>query len=224
MQDIYNKLKAPLERDAYKIDYSRGKQNPMTTIGAQYIIDRLNIVLGLGRWEHTGKYEVSRDEEGKIRDVIFFGVLSGTITEYSEKETIIREFRIEGVGYCEQQFHKEKGYAIKLAGDILKSAKTDSLSKCSSWLGIGDDVFKGKVAPGTAPKPQPVIDPAKNQLVGQIKNLCVKVMGDKSPEEKQRFIKIDLEVNSFDDLYNKELSFLENKKAALEAILKLVSK
>lgn len=217
MREIYDTLKAPLERDAYKIDYSRGKQNPMTTIGAQYIIDRLNIVLGLGRWEHTGNYEVTRDEEGRIKDVIFFGVLSGSLYEGNGSETIIREFRVEGVGYCEQQFHKEKGYPLKLAGDILKSAKTDSLSKCSSWLGIGDDVFKGKVAPGTAPTPP--VDSKKTRIVNDILALASQATQGCSKDEKLDFMRDQLGVSSISDLTNLSLDVLTNKKVALELLL-----
>ncbi len=65
---------------------------------------------------------------------------------------------------------------------------------------------------------------AVNAQVASIKTLCAKILGDKTSEEKQRFIKTDLEVNKFDDLYSMSLDFLQNKKAALEALVGVVGK
>ena len=36
-------------------------------------------------------------------------------------------------------------------GDAFKGATTDAITKIGSWLGIGADVFKGKVSPASRP-------------------------------------------------------------------------
>ena len=44
-KQIYDKLKAPFPKDAYSCDSSRGFN--LTSIKAQYVIERLNDVLGI---------------------------------------------------------------------------------------------------------------------------------------------------------------------------------
>jgi len=224
MQAIYNELKAPFEKEAYGIDKSRGTNNQFTSIGAQYIIDRLNTVLGLGRWELTGNYELGKDESGKVVYAIYYGNLDVRIHTKDGDSTVISEIHIENVGYSEQKMVEDKYAKIKgtmrpsrLIGDMLKSAKTDCLSKCSSYLGIGDDVFKGKVKPGSAPvQPQPVIDPVKNQLIGDILALVKSVTC--SDDEYREFMHTQLEAKSKADLLAMSTEKLRDKKLAIELI------
>jgi hypothetical protein len=47
-------------------------------------------------------------------------------------------------------------------GDAYKGATTDALTKIASWLGIGQEVFKGEV--GKAHKPSPITTPKRKTI------------------------------------------------------------
>ncbi len=120
--------------EALSIDSSRGFA--LTSIKAQYVVERLNQVFGLTGWSHTGEYRQTGPED-KPTGVVFLGKL----TVQNGVTGAIRE----AVGFSELK---------RNIGDAYKGAKTDSLSKCASQLGIGNDVYKGKVAvPGKTKAP-----------------------------------------------------------------------
>lgn len=127
-EEIYKKLSAPFPEEALSKDSSRGFD--LTSVKAQYVVERLNDVLGIDGWRVTGEYEYIKDKEGTIEDVVFHGKL------------LIRIGRlwhiIESVGHSEMKKH---------VGDSLKGARTDFLSKAASLVGVANDVFKGKVKP-----------------------------------------------------------------------------
>jgi hypothetical protein len=133
--EIYKKLTADFPQEALKADVSRGAGNPFTSVGAQYIVERLNEVLGVDGWSFTGDFE--RADEG----VLYFGNLA--IRMNGEPKNPITGTDgvwhvVEGVGFS----------AIKRnLGDTYKSARTDALSKAASMLGVANEVFKGNVPP-----------------------------------------------------------------------------
>lgn len=47
-------------------------------------------------------------------------------------------------------------------GDAYKGATTDALTKIASWLGIGQEVFKGEA--GKAHKPSPITTPKRKTI------------------------------------------------------------
>jgi hypothetical protein len=153
--DIYNKLKADFPQEALKADISRGRGNPFTSVSAQYIVERLNEVLGIDGWSFTGDFE--KTEEG----VLFFGALGirmSTVTPSAVMADGPGEGRwhvVEGVGFSA---HKRN------VGDCFKSARTDALSKAASLLGIANEVFKGNVPPPGSSKP--AAQPAPAQRAG----------------------------------------------------------
>jgi len=120
--EVYKALSAPFPEDAYMKDSSRGFD--LTSVKAQYIVERLNESLGVMNWTFGGEFKET--ENG----VLYMGALVITIN-----------------GKQNRQF--APGYAAnkKNLGDTYKSAHTDSLSKCSSKFGIANDVFKGLVTP-----------------------------------------------------------------------------
>lgn len=127
---IYNGLKAPFSDDAYSVDSSRGFN--LTSIKAQYVVERLNEVCGMDGWELTGDYT---PVDG---GVLFMGTLIINDGHRGHKQ--------QSVGFA----------AIKKnIGDAYKGAKTDALSKAASLFGLGNEVFKGNVAP-------PIKKPAKS--------------------------------------------------------------
>jgi len=124
-KEMYAKFIQPFPQEAYTCDSSRGFN--LTSIKPQYIVERLNVVLGVNNW-------VFRSKEERIGE----GVLcSGELLISNGAKQVGRE---------------SAGFALvkKLRwGDAYKSAKTDALSKAASHFGIGNDVFKGLVAPPT---------------------------------------------------------------------------
>lgn len=123
--DLFDKLRAPFTKDAYSADTSRGFA--LTSLKAQYVLERLNEVLGFMNWSHGGEYEVQDDGS-----VLFKGALVVNLDGRTNK--------FFGVGFSAKK---------KNIGDAYKSAKTDSLSKCASQVGVGNDAFKGLVDPKT---------------------------------------------------------------------------
>lgn len=131
-KEVYEALSAPFPPEAMNKDSSRGFA--LTSVKAQYVVERLNDVLGVMSWTFGGDFKET--EKG----VLYMGALVITING-------------------KQNRHFAPGYAEfgpkKLVGDVYKSAHTDSLSKCASKFGVGNDVFKGLVDPnnlGAAPK------------------------------------------------------------------------
>jgi len=95
----------------------------LTSIKAQYIIERLNDVFGIGRWTYI--HEVIKEQENQV---LILGQLM--LLDYD----------------CEipKQYgsHKIEGKGVEIA-DGYKSAITDGLTKSASYIEIGIDVFKG---------------------------------------------------------------------------------
>lgn len=113
----------------------------LSTIKAYAIIERLNEVFGVGRWQlHTDyistyqKKEVTR--EGKERDV--YEVLAKATLDIPEYN-----IHLEQLG----------GGEDFVLGDAAKGAVTDALNKCASYLYIGYDVFMGNVQATTKSQP-----------------------------------------------------------------------
>ena len=138
LNDIYNKLKEPFPKEALSTDSSRGFD--LTSVKAQYVVERLNEVVGIGNWRHTGAYE---PVDG---GVLFKGQLVISNVSIHPTSGTVRE----AVGYATIK---------KNVGDAYKGAKTDSLSKCASQFGLANEIFKGNVAPPSKSKPKP-----KNKL------------------------------------------------------------
>jgi len=124
--EIYKKLAADFPREAMTADKSRGFA--LTSIKAQYVTERLNDVLGFMNWTHGGEFQ--RVDEG----VLYLGTLVITVDG--------RQNRQFAPGFAKITDGKN-------LGDAYKSAKTDSLSKAASLIGVGNSVFKGMVDANT---------------------------------------------------------------------------
>lgn len=119
---LYEQLSEDFAADALTADTSRGFA--LTSIKPQYIKERLNTVVGIDGWKFRGEY-VQVDG-----GVIYLGAL-----------TLV----IDGTEIT----HEAPGFAAhkRNLGDTYKGAQTDALSKCASFFGIGNEVFKGNVTP-----------------------------------------------------------------------------
>lgn len=95
----------------------------LSSIKAMAVIDRLNNVLGVGRW--NTEFEI-------IEDTPDYVTVLGTIVSLDYDIVVPRQFG----------GHKKTGKGTEPA-DGYKSAVTDMITKCASFLRVGIDVFMG---------------------------------------------------------------------------------
>lgn len=126
--DVYRLLSEPFGVEDLKADTSRGF--PLTSINAQSIKDRLNTVIGWDAWAQECEFT-----QGDL------GVLA-----HSKLYIIGRDRPVESEGYSDFNI-KDGQFKPNAVGDAYKSARTDALSKAASCIGIGNEVFMGKVCP-----------------------------------------------------------------------------
>lgn len=118
--EMREKLREPFPAEAIK-------QHPtktfLSTIKAIFVVERLNDVFGVGRWDFS---------TAVVKETADYILVSGTL--------VILDYDVR----VPSQYggHKTTGTNTEIA-DGYKSAVTDALSKCSSYLEIGIDIFKG---------------------------------------------------------------------------------
>ena len=93
----------------------------LTSIKGVYVTERFNEVFGVGGWRVKVEF-VERKEDAVVVKVIF---------EVPEKNIYYECYG---------------GNNNKDLGDAYKGATTDALTKIGSYLGVGLEVFKGKVS------------------------------------------------------------------------------
>lgn len=93
----------------------------LTSIKGIYVTERFNEVFGVGGWRVKVEF-VERKEDAVVVKVIF--------------EVLEKNIYYECYG----------GNNNKDLGDAYKGATTDALTKIGSYLGVGLEVFKGKVS------------------------------------------------------------------------------
>lgn len=128
--------------EALSKDSSRGFD--LTSIKAQYIVERLNEVFGIDGWDARYDVVTLDPEKGCIMKCLLSAKVDGL-------NPIIR-MSFGG------------SIAKKNLGDMSKSAMTDALGKAASHMGIGNDVFKGKVKP---PGGRKVTKPQTKKIAAQ---------------------------------------------------------
>jgi hypothetical protein len=137
-EEIYARLTADFPSEAYTADTSRGFE--LTSLKAQYVVDRLNQVFGIFGWDYKTNI-LENNEKG----VLLEGILT---VQMDGLARLVKNFGSSA--------HK------KLMADGYKGASTDALGKCASMLGIGDQVFKGNIKAGGTNN-APVKHPQNNQ-------------------------------------------------------------
>ncbi len=138
MEDFIPEEKTPLPkiseemRQALRGDFPAEaySQHPtktfLTTLKAMYVVERLNDVFGLGRWDI--RHKIISQENGYV-------LMSGRLI-LLDYDCVIPE---------QYGGHATSGKNTEPA-DGYKSAITDMLSKSASYLEIGLDLFKGKIS------------------------------------------------------------------------------
>jgi hypothetical protein len=117
-----DKLFSPLPKEALK---PHPTKTFLTVISPIYVLERLNEVFGVGKWEFRSEPVTIGDAVGnKGRMAVVKGILD--IPEY---------------GVHLEQYGGNDNLDM---GDAYKGAATDALTKIASYLGIGFEVYKGK--------------------------------------------------------------------------------
>lgn len=112
----------------------------MSAIHPMAIIDRLNEVFGVGKWNFKTEYIQCNPWTQKV--AVY---KNGQKTD----ETKDRQMYMSAVkGILEVpslQLHIEQygGSSNDDMGDALKGGATDALTKCASYLGVGASIYKG---------------------------------------------------------------------------------
>ncbi len=112
--EIIAQLSAPIPPQATK-EVKLGKRQ-YTAIKAYYIIERLNSIFGQHGWSHTCEVVFCDSQEAAVKGKLIlwdYGVV------------------VEEMG----------GHSDKDVGNRVKGAKTSSLSKCTSVLGMGREIY-----------------------------------------------------------------------------------
>lgn len=123
-----NKLDAPLPAWALKKHPTRDK---MTVIHPMAVIDRLNDVFGVGKWQFKTTFIECSKEEQKTKTgsrTVYMSAVHATLTVPSE------DIHLEQFG----------GSTNDDKGDAIKGGATDALTKIASYLGIGASIYKGQ--------------------------------------------------------------------------------
>lgn len=118
----------------------------LSTIKIPYVTERLNDVFGVGRW-----------------------TIKTDLVERVEKMVVVKViFNVPDYGITYECFGGNDNADL---GDAYKGATTDAMTKIGSWLGIGADVFKGKVTPATKTASRPAAKPAQSASPKERKTL-----------------------------------------------------
>jgi len=131
--NVRQKLREPFPAEAIK---PHPTKTYLSTIKASYITERLNDIFGIGGWELRHNIISDLPDYVTVSGCIYLcpPYNFSTLTQYGG--------------------HKKTGSNTEPA-DGYKSAVTDCMSKCASYLEIGIDVFKGTKDPKKPPNKKP---------------------------------------------------------------------
>jgi len=120
-----NLLKRPLPQEAIT---QHPTKTYLSSIKAIYVTERLNDVFGVGAWQIKTNH-ITTAEKGMVVVKVEFSV-----PDYG--------IYYESFGGNDNGGESNKNFDL---GDAYKGATTDAITKIGSYLGIGIDVFKGKI-------------------------------------------------------------------------------
>ena len=126
MEIKYSDLTKSLPKEAIT---KHPTKNYLSSIKAIYVTERFNEVFGVGKWSVKVETEHVNHETGMVVVKITFEVKDAGIY-------------YESFGGNDNGGTNNKNFDL---GDAYKGATTDALTKIGSYLGVGIDVFKGKM-------------------------------------------------------------------------------
>jgi hypothetical protein len=146
-EELTEQLTAPLPKEAIK---PHPTKTYLSAIKAIYVTERLSQVFGIGGWRLKTEL-IKEGEKGMI-------VVKVTL------EVPDYDIYYESFGGNDNGGENSKNFDL---GDAYKGATTDAITKIGSYLGIGIDVFKGKVPAGPQ-QPTPVREPSVDDKVASM--------------------------------------------------------
>lgn len=209
-EDLVNKISEPLPQEAYKVIDSKSY---LTSIKPIFITQRLNQCFGLNGW----RYGYRLSESSSVKKGYILGEVVLVIPKYGIK--------IQNMGGNDNGGADSKNFDL---GDAYKGAITDALTKCTSFLGIGKEVYEGKVKVPSSPasgkyegrssqssaKPSLKVLDSKNQYTDQYKTVWASVV--KGNYKSVQDIEKDFSISSDNDKkiikQNLDLYFQKKKK------------
>lgn len=128
---LFQQLNAPFPYSEYQYD-SFGDR---CYISGQSVTERLNEVLGVGFWKYEGLYETEKiiqelnGKNPRVKMYVRFCFFNSELQEWITFIDVGSEQIKPGMN----------------EGDATKSAITDGMKKCASRIGVGSDLYKGKI-------------------------------------------------------------------------------
>ena len=133
MNELREVLSAPLPNEAVK---DHGSKSFLSSIKSIYITERFNEAFGVGKWRvETHIIDLDKNT-GMVLMKVHFSV--PTLDIY-----------YECIAGNDNGGIDKKGFDL---GDACKGAISDALSKIGSWMGVGKEVYQGKLDNKTAKK------------------------------------------------------------------------
>lgn len=147
---LYVALCAALPNDA--ITRTRGAETrkgyDTTGYGYQYIVDRMNDVLGIAGWRASATYEVSEHESGKGKAMFdataHVRIEIGQLSEVGD--TLV--WQVFAMRDC------IGGHASLVRADALKGAYTNGFKKTAALFGPGAQAYRGTIDDDDIPLPE----------------------------------------------------------------------
>lgn len=147
---LFAALAAPFPEEAIERTDGRvtGRGYDTTGIKAQYVVDRLNEVLGVGGFRAHRTITVSTSTSAKGRPV--FDALCEVRLELGEWRDGTFAVFAEALG--------DGGHSAMTEADARKGAFSNALKKCAAMFGAGRDAYRGVLEDDSAPA-SPGVEP-----------------------------------------------------------------
>lgn len=154
-KEVYRGLEWPWPRDAIQHTDTKDtfKGYNTTGIAYQYVVDRLNLLVGLGGWRdriRVVKVDEYQNAKGKT---MFDAVVKVRI---AIGMTVLDPTSPKGSRFVEWAHHEQHGgHSSSVEADALKGGATNAMKKCAAMLGCGASAYRGTLDDDNIPLPAP---------------------------------------------------------------------
>ena len=151
LKDIYNKLSQPFSEEAIERTEARSTGKPYATTGIkyQYIVNRLNEVLGIGSFKVKHEFEI-RERQSKTGNFLYEAVC----------DLVLQLGRWDNNQYMPfAEATGTGGHIGSTLADAKKGAFTNGFKKVAAFFGVGWQAYAGCLDDDNQPCPVEVKDP-----------------------------------------------------------------
>lgn len=160
-----------------------GRGYDTTGYGYQFIVNRMNEVLGIAGWSET--YEIRKEVEGKWKnDKPWYEITVSCRVDFTDPETKEKSWR-EACGW-----HKASAW-----GDALKGAQTNALKKTASKIGPGWQAYADAVDDDN----EPITDPEERPTAQQIQREAARAEPEKKSSKREIWDRIKAAIAKLGD-------------------------